>query len=49
MLVDFVDVRHSKNVNTVVGQFDENVEGVLSFRNNRMPWGDIHFRAFRTR
>ena len=25
MLVDFVNVRHSKNVDTVVGQFDENV------------------------
>ena len=25
VLVDFVDVKHSKNVNTVVGQFDENV------------------------
>jgi len=48
VLVNFVDVRHSKNVDTVVGQFDENV-CVLSFRNNRMPWGDIHFRAFRTR
>jgi len=28
MLVDFVYLRHLKNVYTLVGQFDENVEGV---------------------